>query len=161
MVMVMSSNGEADDDDHGGDDEEEYDAVIVLLACGLALSDLPASLAGLWQSALASRFIFLCGLCIVALNVGSPYLLEEVPQPLALLGPGVCLLGVAVLQICLSEAMAMPAPSSRTLQALLLGLMAAVLHAAAGVPKGKAAPIPPAAKATPRLRLGPSTLSSA
>jgi len=123
---------------------------LVLLACGLALSDLPASLAGLWQSALASRFIFLCGLCIVALNVGSPYLLEEVPQPLALLGPGVCLLGVAVLQICLSEAMAMPAPSSRTLQALLLGLMAALLHAAAGVPKGKAAPIPPAAKATPR-----------
>ncbi|CAE7817491.1 unnamed protein product, partial [Symbiodinium microadriaticum] len=61
-----------------------------------------------------------------------------VPQSLALLGPGVILLGVAVLQICFFEAMATPVPSSRTLQALLLGLMAAVLHAVAGVPKGKA-----------------------
>lgn len=122
---------------------------LVLLACGLALLDMPASLAALWQSAQASRFIFLCGLCLVALNVGSPYLLEEVPQSLALLGPGVILLGVAVLQICFFEAMATPVPSSRTLQALLLGLMAAVLHAVAGVPKGKAPPMPPAAKARP------------
>ncbi|CAE7271186.1 unnamed protein product, partial [Symbiodinium sp. CCMP2456] len=48
------------------------------------------------------------------------------------------------------EAMATPAPTSHTLQALLLGLMAAVLHAVAGAPKGKATPMPPVAKARPR-----------
>jgi len=108
-----------------------------------------------WHRVALSRFVPALAVCTLALTVGRPYLLKEVPPALLAWSPGVCMLSMALLQTCCPAWVGAAPPSARSLQASLLYLAAAWLHAVqSGQPtQGPAPATPEPAQAQPWARL--------